>query len=141
MSMHRNLEEKLIIALRVSLGLIFLWFGLIKVAGYQTVYHIIKASFPMLATGRGYMILGLVEAVIGLGLITNVCRKLTHIALVLHLLGTLTVFLVSPQMMFQPYFPILTLEGEFVVKNITLLAAGLVTMMHQKNSFTSPKRF
>lgn len=128
--MHRNFslrnEKLLIFALRVSLGLIFFWFGALKVIGYNPVYEIVYSTFPLFATGIGNVVLGLIEAAIGIGLLWNAFRPLVHGALLLHLVGTFSTFFMAPSLMFDPYFPILTLSGEFVFKNITLAIAGLV---------------
>lgn len=121
-------EDKLIIGLRISLGLIFFWFGALKVAGYNPVFEIVNSSFPFLASGIGNIALGLVEAVIGLGLVSRLFPKIIHTALFFHLLGTFSVFISAPSLMFDPYFPVLTLSGEFVFKNITLAMAGLVVL-------------
>jgi uncharacterized membrane protein YkgB len=50
---------------------------------------------------------------------------------VLHLLGTLSVFFLAPEIMFQPYFPLLTFDGEFVFKNLVLAFAALVVLAHE----------
>ena len=127
-----SFEDKLIIGLRISLGIIFFWFGALKVAGYNPVYEIVNASFPFFAAGIGNIILGSIEATIGLGLLFGLLRRAIHTALFLHLLGTFFVFISAPELMFQPFFPILTLPGEFVFKNITLAMAGLVVLGYHK---------
>ncbi len=125
-------HDTFIVALRWSLGIIFLWFGLLKAFGYNPVADIVEASFPFLAYGLGSTLLGIFEAMIGLGLITNLFPTIVHVILVLHLLGTFSVFFSAPELMFSPYFPVLTLAGEFVFKNITLVVAGLVVMSYNK---------
>ena len=125
-------KDRLIIALRISLGLVFFWFGALKIFGYNPVYEIVYASFPWFAYGAGNLILGIGETLIGLGLLTNIFRKLTHAVLILHLAGTFTVFITGPEIMFNPYFPMLTLAGEFVFKNIVLAVSGLVVLTHGK---------
>lgn len=125
-------KDKLIIALRISLGLVFFWFGALKFFGYNPVYEIVYASFPWFAYGTGNLILGIGETLIGLGLLTNIFVRMTHAFLILHLLGTFTVFITGPELMFSPYFPILTLAGEFVFKNIVLAVSGLVVLTHRK---------
>jgi len=124
-------RNKLIVALRISLGLVFFWFGALKLFGYNPVYEIVYASFPWFAYGTGNLILGIGETLIGVGLLSNLFRKLTHAVFILHLAGTFTVFITGPEVMFNPYFPILTLEGEFVFKNLVLAFAGLVVLTHQ----------
>ncbi|MDP3800025.1 MAG: DUF417 family protein [bacterium] len=120
-----NLSIKI---LRISLGVIFLWFGLLKFSSYNPVFDILNASFPFLASGVGLKFLAAFETLIGLGLLFNVLPRLVHIVLVVHLLGTFSVFFSAPELMFNQAFPFLTLAGEFVAKNIVLLAAGLVVL-------------
>lgn len=128
----KNYENYLVVGLRLSLGAIFFWFGMMKVFGYDPVYEIINATFPFLANGMGNTVLGLVEAIIGLGLFTNIFPAVTIFALLIHLAGTFLTFVIAPGMMFDPYFPILTLSGEFVFKNATLVIAGLVVLVHKR---------
>ena len=40
-------------------------------------------------------------------------------------------FITGFGIVFQPYFPVLSLAGEFVIKNAVLAIAGLVTLLHQ----------
>lgn len=127
-----NYRNKLIIALRISLGLVFFWFGALKLFGYNPVYEIVYASFPWFAYGPGNLILGIGETLIGVGLLTNFFPKFTHAILILHLAGTFTVFITGPEIMFSPFFPILTLAGEFVFKNVVLAVSGLVVLSHSK---------
>ena len=117
--------------LRISLGIVFFWFGILKVFGYNPVYHIVYSTYPMLASVQGNFLLGLLEAAIGVGLLINIFPKLLHVVLVAHLIGTFVTFISAPEMMFSPFFPVLTLEGEFVVKNITLVVAGIVVLLHE----------
>lgn len=44
-------------------------------------------------------------------------------AAVVHLLGTFGTLILAPTTVFLDSFPYLTMEGEFVVKNLVLLAA------------------
>lgn len=126
-------EGVLTTLLRISLGIVFFWFGVLKVAGYNPVYEIIYSSFPFFGEGIGNQILGIIEAVIGLGLLLNIVPTIIHISLLLHLLGTFLVFILAPDLMFDPNFPILTLSGEFVFKNVVLATAGLVVVSHIHN--------
>lgn len=122
----------LITALRLSLGVIFIWFGGLKVLGFNPVYELVNSSFPFLAAGSGNIFLGLLEFAIGLGLVINKPLLYTHIALALHLAGTFITFILAPDLMFEPYFPVLTLEGEFVMKNAILGLSGLVVFTYER---------
>ena len=124
--------DKAIKILRWSLAAIFIWFGLLKVLGYNPVYEIVYGTYPALTTPFGNFALGLIEALIGFGLLVNVFPKVVHVVLILHLMGTMLTFVTSPSLMFDPAFPILSLSGEFVFKNVTLAASGLVMLAHQR---------
>lgn len=125
-------EKRIIIWLRVSLGLIFLWFGILKFFGYNPVFDIVYGSWPFLASGIGNLLLAIFETIIGLGLFFDIAPLLVHLALISHLIGTFSVFILAPEIVFNPYFPILTLEGEFVFKNIALLMAGFAVFKFKK---------
>ena len=122
--------EHTVALLRIAIGIIYFWFGALKLAGYNPVYDLVYASFPFLADGVGNLLLGGLETAIGVALILNLFPKTTHTALILHLLGTFSVFLVAPSLMMSPHFPMLTLAGEFVVKNLSLAMGGIVVILY-----------
>ncbi|MDO8594389.1 MAG: hypothetical protein Q7R93_02645 [bacterium] len=122
--------EHTIAFLRIALGIIFFWFAALKLLGFNPVYDIVYASFPFLASGVGNILLGVLEVAIGIALLCNIFPKTTHAVLILHLLGTFGVFVTAPEIMFDPYFPMLTLAGEFVVKNLSLAMSGIVVILY-----------
>lgn len=132
----KKYEDYFIIGLRIALGLIFVWFGALKVFGFNPVYSIVAATFPIFATELGNNILGALETAIGIGLLFNIFPMLIYSALILHLFGTLATFIIAPNLMFHPYFPILTLEGEFVFKNVALATAGLAVLGYHRSRHT-----
>lgn len=128
----KGVEDKVITLFRLSLGLIFLWFGLLKIAGYNPVFDIVNGTFPYFATGHGNIILGVAETLIGVLLLVNLLPLLVHVALIIHLLGTLLAFFTASDVLFSPQFPVLTLAGEFVFKNISLAVGGVLVMIHER---------
>lgn len=124
-------ENVAITLLRWSLALIFIWFGLLKVAGYNPVFDLVHSVMPFAAVGSGLILLGIFEMVIGVGLFLNRWRLGIHIILLLHLAGTFITFFTAPSIVFTPSFPILSLAGEFVIKNMVLAIAGIVVLIHE----------
>ena len=62
----------------------------------------------------------------GAGLLFGAALRLTLFLLWLQLAGTFLVLIVRPDIAFQHGNPLLlTTEGEFVIKNLVLIAAGL----------------
>jgi putative oxidoreductase len=115
------------LALRAALGVVFLWFGALKLAGASPVADLVASSVPVLAPGQAVLALGAWESLLGLGLLAGVGLRLVLPMMGLLLLGTFSVLVLQPWLVFQGGNPLLlTLEGEFVVKNLVLLAAGLV---------------
>lgn len=113
--------------LRVGLGIVFLWFGLLKIFNVSPVTHIIEKTYTFTIDYPVIIILlGVLEVLIGLGLILKMYLKITLILLWLQIAGVLLSVLFNPSLFFDgnPFF--LTLEGEFVVKNLVILAASIV---------------
>ncbi|WP_157620972.1 DoxX family membrane protein [Saccharothrix sp. NRRL B-16348] len=115
--------------LRGSLGLVFVWFGALKVADLTPVADLVARTVPWLDRHLLLASLGTAEVVLGAALWLG--RGLRWVAAVAlgHLLGTFLVLVVQPQAAFQAGNPLLlTTEGEFVVKNLVLITACLVLM-------------
>lgn len=125
-------DSFLMTALRLSIGIVFIWFGILKLLGFNPVYDLIFNSImPDLAYGAGLFILGAAEAFIGVMIVVNRWLVFTHFILFFHLLGTFSTFIFGWGVIFDPYFPVLSLDGEFVVKNVVLSISGLVVLIHE----------
>lgn len=117
--------------LRVLLGVLFLWFGGLKVAGDSPVQAMVAGTLPWANPHVIVPVLGGVEVLIGLGLVTGVALRLALPALAAHLAGTFLTFVMLPAQMFRDANPLLlTEDGEFVTKNLVLIAAALVLIAH-----------
>ncbi len=121
-----------ILLLRVSLGLVFLWFGFLKFfPGLSPAEELATSTVSMLTFGlvspaaAAFMIAAL-ETLIGLGLITGIWMRVTLLLLAFQMIGTATPILLLPDQVFQivPFVP--TLEGQYIFKNLVLVSAGLV---------------
>jgi len=118
--------------LRVSLGIIFLWFGMLKFfPGMSPATFLAGRTIEVLSLGAvsakiGVMILAAWESAIGLGLIFAVAMRVTLLLLFVQMIGTIAPIFLFPQEVFVrfPYAP--TLEGQYILKNLVLVAAGIV---------------
>jgi len=118
--------------LRTLLGIVFLWFGTLKLTGISPVTELIAQTYSFLPQEAFIPILGIWEVVIGMGLIFKISLRVTLALLWLQLAGTFIASLLEPAIFFSGSNPLaLTVEGEFVVKNLVLLAAGLVIGGHE----------
>jgi uncharacterized membrane protein YphA (DoxX/SURF4 family) len=111
------------------LAAVFFWFGALKLAGVSPVVEMLRGSFPLLADAPFLQLLGVAEVLIAAGLILNRLSRQTAFLMVLHLTATLGVAVLSPRTVFAPAFPVLTMAGEFLAKNLVLLAAGVTILV------------
>jgi uncharacterized membrane protein YkgB len=113
--------------LRVSLGLVFVWFGALKVFGVTPVFDLVASTVYWVDPDWFVPALGVAEILIGIGLVGGWLLRWVLLAFVAQMVGTALVFVTLPEVAFQDGNPLrLTVEGEFVIKNLVLLAAGLV---------------
>jgi uncharacterized membrane protein YphA (DoxX/SURF4 family) len=118
--------------LRVSLGAVFLWFGVLKFfpglspAEDLAAATIERMSFGLVA-GRGALVaVAALETLIGVALITGVALRTTLLLLWLQMAGTVMPVFLFPERVFSevPYAP--TLEGQYIFKNAVLVSAAIV---------------
>jgi uncharacterized membrane protein YphA (DoxX/SURF4 family) len=138
--LYRRTDERLtrwmarhgVALLRMSLGGVFLWFGVLKFfpglspAEALAANTIERLSFGFVAPRTASVLVASLETLIGLGLVTGVAMRVTLLLLALQMVGTVTPVFLFPEQVFQvfPYAP--TLEGQYIFKNVVLASAGLV---------------
>jgi uncharacterized membrane protein YkgB len=121
-----------LLLLRISVGLAFLWFGALKFfpglspAQDLAVRTIRILTFDLVPAAVATNVLAAWEVAIGLGLLTGIALRATLALLFLQMLGTLTPLFFFPGEVFTrvPYAP--TLEGQYIIKNLVLISAGIV---------------
>lgn len=123
------LERVALPALRMSLGLVFVWFGALKVMGTSPVAGLVSATVPWANPGMVVPTLGTVEIVLGLALLAGQPRRLALLAVAAHLTGTFLTFIQAPSLVISGGNPLLLTEsGEFVLKNLVLICAALALL-------------
>jgi len=116
-----------ITALRLALGSIFLWFGALKIFGGSPVAVLIQETYSFMPIHVFMFVLGVWEIVIGIGIMLKRALRCVLILLCVHLLGTFTAIWFNPGIFFVQGVPLcLTVDGEFVMKNLVLITAALV---------------
>ncbi len=124
-------------ALRISLATVFIWFGALKIVGVSPVADLVASTVYWVDPDWLVPALGVVEVLVGLGLALNRWIRAVLLILALQMAGTFLVFLVLPDLTFQDGNPLkLTVEGEFILKNLVLLAAAMVVGAHLGESET-----
>ena len=118
--------------LRVSLGIIFIWFGFLKffhglssaelIAGKT----ILKLTFGYVKPKVSLPILACWECTIGLGLITKRWLSFTLVLLYFQMMGTLLPLFFFPTETWTSSIFVPTLLGQYIIKNLVLLSSGIV---------------
>ncbi len=119
-------------ALRLGLGLVFLWFGVLKFlpdlspAADLATRTIERLTFGVVGPELSLPILAIWETLIGLGLLTGRFLWWTLLLLALQMAGAVTPLVLFPGETFTQ-FPIApSLEGQYIIKNIVLIGAAMV---------------
>ncbi|MFB7593090.1 hypothetical protein [Streptomyces sp. NPDC056169] len=113
--------------LRAGLGGVFVWFGVLKVIGSSPAAALVVAVLPFPAGDWFVPALGWGEVALGLWLVSGRAQAAALPVLTAHLCGTFAVLVLTPGAAFAHANPLLlTLVGEFVVKNVVLLAGVVV---------------
>jgi uncharacterized membrane protein YphA (DoxX/SURF4 family) len=118
--------------LRIGLGVVFLWFGVLKFfpglspAEDLATRTIEDLTFGAVSPNVSLPFLAAWESVIGLGLISGRFLRATLFLLAVQMVGTLTPLILYPSETFTrfPYAP--SLEGQYIIKNVVLIGAAMV---------------
>jgi uncharacterized membrane protein YphA (DoxX/SURF4 family) len=118
--------------LRLGVGILFLWFGVLKFfPGLSPAEDLAARTIQTLSGGAiqpalSLPVLATWECLIGLGLLTGRFLRATLLLLVVQMAGTITPLVLFPVETWTrfPYAP--TLEGQYIIKNIVLVAAAIV---------------
>ena len=128
--------------LRISLGVVFLWFGFLKffpnVSPAETLATrtIDVLTFGLIVPSVSVKILAAWESLIGLGLLTNKFQRVTLFLLWSQMVGAWSPLVIFPNEMFISFPFVLTLEGQYIVKNLVIIAGSFVLagMVRNKNT-------
>jgi uncharacterized membrane protein YphA (DoxX/SURF4 family) len=118
--------------LRISLGIVFLWFGALKFFPGLSPAHDLAArtietlSFGLVTAGVSVPLLAAWECLIGIGLLFGIFMRAVLLLLAVQMAGTLMPLVLFPSEVFTriPYAP--TLEGQYIIKNAVLISAAIV---------------
>lgn len=113
--------------LRITIGVVFIWFGALKLfPGASPAAGLIVATFPFLPPGLFLPFLGCWEMAIGVGYLSGRLLRVTVALMYLQMLGAMSPLVLNPAAVFASPPAVLTLEGQYIVKNLVLLAAAIV---------------
>ncbi len=112
---------------RLAVGIVFIWFGALKVVGdLSPAYDLVAATVYWLTPEIIVPLLGLWEVAIGVAFLIP---KLTRLALILlapQMPATFLPLVLLPAVCYTVFPFGLTLEGQYIVKNLVIIACALI---------------
>ena len=112
--------------LRIAMGIVLVWIGGLKFVDPSPVVGLIGASpFSALASPGFVYLLGAGEVLVGALFFANIQVKYVGILNMGLFVGTLAILILTPKVAYgDAGFPLLSLPGEFLLKDIVLMAAS-----------------
>ena len=127
--------------LRLAIGIIFMWFGALKTIGeLSPAYDLVAATVYWLTPEIIVPLLGLWEVAIGICFLFSPLTRVAIFLLALQMPGTFLPLVLLPEVCFSVFPFGLTLEGQYIVKNLVIIGSAIVigSNLTARNSTTAP---
>lgn len=121
-----TMEKHSILILRISLAIVYIWFGALKVFGMSPAGELVEKTVYWFRPEIFIPILGTCEVIIGLGLLVKRFVPFIIVLLLSHMGVTFFPVFILQTVCFDafPYYP--TLVGQYIIKNLVLISGALV---------------
>ncbi|MEK9186387.1 MAG: hypothetical protein AAB885_02245 [Patescibacteria group bacterium] len=139
--MLRNIDERLINffkkisapSARVGLFVIFVWFGFLKVVGVSPANELVRMLFertiPVISFHSFIVFFGLLECLIGFLFLIKGMERVVIPLLFAHMVTTILPLFFLPQVTWSAFL-VPTLEGQYIIKNLVIIAAAINIAAH-----------
>ena len=118
--------------LRISIGIIYIWFGSLKFFGGLSPAEELAGETLKILTCQlispqvSYFLLALGETLIGMLLVINLWPRIAIITALAHMVCTFTPMIFMPNVSFNQSLFSMTLIGQYILKNLVIISALLV---------------
>ncbi|MDY3201537.1 MAG: DoxX family membrane protein [Arcobacter sp.] len=123
--------------MRISLGIIFLWYGILKFfpslspAEELAIKTIDIMFFGLINETISIKLLALLEVGIGLGFLSGYYTKIVTIIFLGHMVCTFAPLFILPELSFTHAPYAFTLVGQYIVKNIVFILVGIIIYQNE----------
>lgn len=111
---------------RSAIGVVFIWFGALKVIGISPARELVEKTVYFFPPEIFVPILGVWEVLIGLSFFYRPLIRLGILLLFLQVPGTFLPMILFPDVVFTVFPYGLTVEGQYIIKNLVIIGAALV---------------
>lgn len=130
-----NIQNIYIPFTRFALFLIYFWFGILKVLSLSPasplVISLLHVTLPFMDPGLFLILFGCFEVLIGILFLIPKFEKLALILLFVHLLNIILPIILLPSITWSGFL-VPTLEGQYIIKNVLIVAAALTLIAHRQ---------
>jgi uncharacterized membrane protein YkgB len=118
---------------RFGLFVVFFWFGLLKVLGYSPASGVVQRLFentiPFMPFSVFLVAFGAFECIIGILFLIKGTERVVIPLLFIHMVTTFGPLVFLPSETWQT-FMVPTLEGQYIIKNLVIIAAAIGIASH-----------
>ena len=113
--------------IRYSLGVIFIWFGILKPFGLSPAHDLILNTVYWFDDREAFIpILGYWEVAIGITIMIKPLIRLSIFLLFIQMPGTFLPLILLPSVCFVDFPFSLTMEGQYIIKNLIIISSAIV---------------
>ncbi len=116
--------------LRYYLGIVIMCFGILKPLGLSPAIELVTQTVYWFPPQVFVPLLGWWEVAIGICLLYKPLIRIGILLMVPQMIGTFLPLILLPDVVFSGNFFLLTLEGQYIVKNLVLIGAAMVIGSH-----------
>lgn len=132
-SIIRFLRRAFIPFARFAIFAVYVWFGTLKIIGLspasQLVHHLFDATIHGIPFGAFYLAFSIFEVVIGVMFLVPRLTRFVIPLLAIHMVTTFLPLVFLPGEAWNG-FMVLTLEGQYIVKNLVIIAVAMGIAAH-----------
>ena len=118
---------------RTALFIVFFWFGILKIVGTSAanplVSSLLESTMPFMTWGTFIVLFAIYEILIGIAFIVPRLERLAIALLIPHMIMTSLPLFVLPEMTWQSFLTP-TLEGQYIIKNLVIIALAMGVAAH-----------
>lgn len=118
---------------RFAIFVVFFWFGILKVIGLSPASGVVENLFnqviPFMAFPTFLILFGLFECLIGILFLIRGAERVVIPLLFIHMVTTFGPLVFLPSETWQAFL-VPTLEGQYIIKNLVIVAAAMGIASH-----------
>ena len=123
--------------IRLSLGIIFIWYGMLKFfptispAEALATQTIDILFFGLISPSVSIKLLAILEVSIGIGFLFGFYTRVVVVVFIGHMICTFAPLFILPELSFTHAPFAFTLVGQYIVKNIVFILAGILIYQNE----------